>query len=228
MSINIYWACCEKEWLRANPPLSIFPTFIKNNNEFAHNIGSCPAIRDECKNLFGLKSLYSYEFTIEENNVIAPNYGQAFYDWHVGVRDLKKKFFSFSQEFIFFTDCQSLEMTGGLFPYLENNNITEKCIVIPGKFDIGKWFRPLEFAFLLRSKFNHFKIEENEIFQYIKFHTTEKLNFIQFRQSDLLTKYAAETIDTRRNRMKNSLLTFYYEKFKLKKQILKEIKENLL
>ena len=34
-----------------------------------------------------------------------------------------------------------MPVTMSLSPYFEDNNITDRCIVIPGELDIGKWFR---------------------------------------------------------------------------------------
>lgn len=227
-NINVYWACLEKEWLRADKPVSILSKFVKDEKEIQNSVDVCPAFRAEHQNMFGLKSLYSYRFSIEGDTVTSTSYDQEFYDWHVGVRNFNKKFFTFSQEFIFFTDAPSLKMTGGLTPYFENNNITDRCIVVPGQFDIGKWYRPIEFAFFLKPQFHEFRIDQDEIYQYLKFYTDKKINFIQFRESEKLKSYLKDAMNIRHNKKKVFSLDFYYKKFNLKNLILKEIKDNLL
>lgn len=227
-TINVYWASIEKEWLRAEEPVSIFSKFVKENTDIKNSVDVCPAFQLEHHNVFGLKSIYSYSFSVENDSVISKMYDEEFYHWHVAVRNFKRKFFTFSQEVVFFTDEPSLEMTGGITPYLENNNITDRCTVIPGRFDIGKWYRPLEFAFFLKPQYNEFKINQDEIFQYIKFHTDKKINFVQFKQTENLKEYLANLMNVRVNKKSVFSLDYYYKKFNLKKFILKEIKENVL
>jgi hypothetical protein len=231
MTINIYWACLEKEWQRATPPEPVLKRFLDNANSEGDvsTIKFCPAFRKELENLYGIGSLYDYEFELANNGIQTALYDQSFFDWHVLPRSLEDKFFSFSQEFIFFTDHPSLMMTGNLTPYMEDNNITERCIPVPGQFDIGKWFRPVEFSFFLKKDFNTFKINSGEIYQYVKFHTDEKINFVQFRYSEKLAEYMKGTMGVRENKKKFiTSLEYFYNKFKLKKHILKEIKENIL
>jgi len=216
--------------MRAESPTPVLPQFARRYSNMSSGVVQCPAMKDEHKNLFGIKSLYDYEFTIdiENNTVSTSDYDKEFYDWHVLVRDFSERFFSFSQEYIFFTDAPSLQMSAGLLPHLENNNIVERCAVVPGMFDIGKWYRPIEFAFFLKPQFDKFKIEKDEIFQYVKFHTSKKINFIQFRESDMLKSYLNDVINIRKNKKDIQSLLSYYKHFKLKKHILKNIKENIL
>jgi hypothetical protein len=190
----------------------------------------CPAFRNELHNVFGVKSIYDYEFSVnaETREVSTAIYDQKFYNRHVIVRSMKERIFSFSQEMIFFTDESSLIMSGDLFPYLEDNNITERCIVYPGQFDIGRWYRPVEFAFKLKDRYDTFKIEAGEIYQYIRFHTDNNIKFIQFKDTPKLNEMLKSVTETRSYKKGIFSLDYYYERFKLKKLIMKEIKENLL
>jgi hypothetical protein len=190
----------------------------------------CPAFRNELHNVFGVKSIYDYEFSVnaETREVSTAIYDQKFYNRHVIVRSMKERIFSFSQEMIFFTDESSLMMSGDLFPYLEDNNITERCIVYPGQFDIGRWYRPVEFAFKLKDRYDTFKIEAGEIYQYIRFHTDNNIKFIQFKDTPKLNEMLKSVTETRSYKKGIFSLDYYYERFKLKKLIMKEIKENLL
>lgn len=227
-SINVYWSCIEKEWLRAETPVSVLSKFVSDNREIKNSVDVCPAFRLAHRNLFAIKSIYSYNFSVDQDKIVTDMYDQEFYNRHVIIRNFNKKFFTFSQQYIFFTDSPSLEFTAGLPPYLENNNITDRCTVIPGQFDIGKWYRPIEFAFFLKSQYNDFKIEQGEMFQYVKFHTDKKINFIQFKETDILKSYLDDTMNIRMYKKNIFSLDFYYKQFNLKKLILKEIKENII
>ena len=235
MSITIYWACIEDEWLRAKRPEPVYKNFIKNINDKTTTVEFCPAIKDYAKNIFSMKSIYDYNFKIDSTdninsiNLKSDMHDQLFFNKHIIIRSAPDKFFSFSQHFVFFTEESSLKMSAGIFPYLEDNDITKKCKIIPGTYDIGKWFRAIEFAFFLKSEYQEFNIKENEIYQYIKFETDKKIIFKQFRANENIKKYLSDIIGSKNSRiLKNRLLENYYLMFNHKKQIIKEIKNNLI
>lgn len=231
MAINVYWACLEDQWMLADPPESVSSIFYKKYNfkktEPSSLINYCPAFNSNLENLFALKSIYDYSFRIENRNVKTQLYDQKFFDDHVTVRSLDNKFFSFKHKYIFFTDEPSLNVTFYEYPFLEDNNITQRCIIPAGTFDIGKWFRNTEFSFFLKSNYDEFIIKKNEIYSYMRIHTEKKVNFIQFRYTDQLLKYNNDgfriTMITPLRALQN-----YYNIFKNKKLILKEIQNNLL
>ena len=140
-------------------------------------------------------------------------------DQHVVVRSIKKRFFSFAPgKFIYFTDAPSLNVTFYEYPYLEDNNITSRCMPVAGQFNIGKWFRSSEFAFYLKSGVDTFKVERGEIYSYMRFHTDEKINFVQFRYTKNLDEFQKEGFAL--THLKLRKLETYYSMFKNKKKIL--------
>jgi hypothetical protein len=147
-------------------------------------------------------------------------------DKHLIVRSMEKRLFSFQSKYVYFTDAPSLNVTLYEYPYLENNNITTRCIPITGQFDIGKWFRNTEFAFYLKPEFDTFKIERGEIYSYMRFHTDKKINFIQFRHTKKLEEFQKEGFAL--TKLNLGKLENYYSMFKNKKKILEEIKKNLI
>ena len=231
MTITIYWACNEDEWMRAKEPEPVYKKFIKNIKDKNTSIGFCPSIKKYMKNLFYLESIYTYNFEFLENKdgVYSNLHDQNFFDKHVNVRSKDEKLFGFTQNFVFFTEEKSLNMSSGVFPFLEDNNITKKCITVPGTLDIGKWFRLLDFAFYLKKDYNKFEIDEGEIFQYLKFDTSEKIIFKQFYVNKKLKQYLLDVTAAKNFRIiKYRALEEYYLMFKYKKQIIKEIKNNLV
>ena len=229
-STIVYWSCIEDEWLRAKEPEPIYKNFIKNIKDKTTEIELCPSVKDYTKNTFSLKSIYDYNFEIDkDSNVSSMLYNQKFFDNHVVVRSNIDKCFSFTQNLIFFTEDKSLNISVGVFPYLEDNHITKTCMLIPGKMDIGKWFRTIEFAFYLKSNYTKFEIEEDEIYQYIKFDTENKIIFKQFKANENIKQYISDTTNSKNFRKaKNRQIQNYYNMFNYKKYIIKEIKENLL
>lgn len=228
MSINVYWSCIEDEWLRAVNPIPVYNSVIDQGHFSDANVHRCPAFSNSLKNTFCLKSIYDYTFEVKDNSIWSKDYDQNFYDRHVLVRSMKDRVFSFQQYFTFFTEEDSLLMTGNLQPFLELNDINDRCLVIPGTFDIGKWFRNIEFSFHLKSNFSEFKITEGETYSYVKFHTEEKVNLIQYRHSEKLASILREQMYVRNNTPRLRNLVAYYKMFKTKKIILEEIKKNIV
>jgi hypothetical protein len=100
---------------------------------------------------------------------------------------------------------------------------------IPGSFDIGKWFRATEFSFYLRNNIDKFNIVQDEVYQYIKFHTDDKIIFKQFMINEKIKKYLSDVDFSKEYRKAtNKSLQEYYFMLKHKKHIIKEIKNNLI
>jgi hypothetical protein len=228
MAITVYWACLETEWMRAKTPELVLPKYIKDFNKSDNWVKYCPAIRDELKNTFALRSIYDYEFTLLKDSVSSTFYDQDFFDRHVVVRSMEDRSFSFTTNIVFFTEEPSLKMTGNIVPFLENNVISDRCMLVPGTFDIGKLFRNIEFGFHLKPQYDNFVINFDDVYQYVKFHTEEKVNLVQFKWSDTLVSYVRESVQTREYKKGFFNLDYYYKSSKTKKFILEEIKRNIL
>ena len=229
---TIYWACLEKEWFAAEEPEPIAKRFSSwYNPEIVSGTTSvlgCPAIRSTIKNVFALKSIYDYELKIDGDTVTASKYGQDFYDQHVEIRSIKNKFISFSNEFIFFTDEPSLEVTFYEYPFMEDNGVTDCCFSIPGTYDIGKWFRNTEFPFFLRPSKDTFSIKNGDVYSYMRVHTNDNISFKQFRWNDKLDELRLDGVFINGHNEKSRVLNDYYSMFKNKKIIIKEITSNLI
>lgn len=227
MSINVYWACLENEWMRAEKPESLEKRFY-SNPKINSSIIKCPAFKDSLKNIFCIKSIYDYEFSLKNGVVTSSYYDQNFFDNHVYIRSVEERVFSFNNWYIFFTDQPSLKVTANIHPFLEKNNVTDRSIVFQGTFDIGKWFRNIEMSFYLKPEYDSFKIEGGEVFSYIKFHTDEKINFIQYRHNEKISSLLKDTLSSRSGVLQKRKLTDYYKNFKIKKIVLNEIKKEII
>ena len=230
MAINVYWACFEDEWLRAKPPIEVKKLHFNTDAFQETEVIRCPATRDFLHNYYGLKSIYTYDIHMDDDKLWSEQYDQTFFNNHVNIRSKtsKTKCLSFISRFIYFTDEESLLMSFEQ-PFLEDNSVNDTCIVFPGKFDIGKWFRPTDFAFRFKSKTNHFSVKENDIYCYLKFHTEEEIKFTQFRTSKAIFDFTLDVINARNNQPnKYRPLEYRYESFSTKNLILQEIKKNIL
>jgi hypothetical protein len=235
MSITVYWACVEDEWIKATEPEPVSKRFynlgIKNKDINAlDGINHCPVFNESLKNSYAIKSIYDYSFKIKENSCFSSDYDQKFYDDHVVIRSIDKKFFSFGTRYVFFTEEDSLKMDVYQYPVFEENEITKRCMLVPGSFDIGKYFRNLEFSFILKKEFDEFVVKNEDVLYYLKFDSKEKIKFKQFRfTKDLLEMIQGVRLANAFNKnKKNVSIDLWYSKFKGKRYILNKIKENLL
>lgn len=232
MSINVYWSYVDDEWMRVKEPQPVLKDLYERRYHESNPLSGyhkCPFVSEGLKNVFSLHSPYDYSFSVKNENINTSMYDQNFFDRHVIVRSAEKKFFSFMMPFVFFTEEKSLEITVPMFPHMENNNITKRCMPFQGTIDIGKYFRNIDFAFFLKDPYEEFIIKENEVFGYIKFNTNKKIKFTKFQTTPKLNNYLID--------MKKSLdhrdfsfrkVSEYYNNFSIKKNVLKEIKSNLV
>ena len=232
MTVNVYWSLFEKEWLRAEEPVSIFQKTFSRHSITPKGIetpAQCPAVAEEMFNLYGLKSIYDYEFSVNGLDVTTNDYNQEFFNRHVIIRDLETKMFSFTHNYIFFTDADSLEATIQIPPYIDNLRMVNQCFSVPGKMDIGKWFRPIEFAFYLRDGVDSFSISEGEIYSYMQFHTKEKINFKKFMPTPALYDLSNACFNASKGRrFRRKKLEDTYKHFSIKNLVLAGINSSLV
>jgi hypothetical protein len=233
MAITVYWACLEDEWIKAEEPQKVSQRFYSRNiknkeKETPISVNHCPVFNEELVNLYAVKSIYDYSFKIENDYCISNKYDQKFFDDHVVRRSIEKRVFSFLIEYVFFIEDDSLEITAGLHPFLEENEVSKRCMIFPGKFDIGKYFRNLEFAFILKKEFDEFIVNDEDVLYYLKFHTKEKIIFKQFKTNENIEKMIKSARLANKHNNKKANIETFYNKFKGKRYILNEIKQNLL
>jgi hypothetical protein len=232
VAINVYWSCIENEWMRAIAPEPVSSLFYKSDlfdkSDPGLDMVHCPSFNDNLKNVYALRSIYSYSFTVNNGAVESKDYNQDFFNRHVIVKSIEKRLFSFSQALVFFTDEPSLKVTLSEPPFLEDNVVTKRTLILPGTMDIGKWFRNTDTMFYLRPEFHEFSISEGDVYGYVRFHTDQPINFIQFRQTPELNSYLLDSIRSKENKKRPYKMLKYYDMFRAKDLILKEIQSNLL
>ena len=232
--ITIYWGAntsASPEGIRADAPESILQKLIrhKNSKELVGDgdYKKCPALIDELINVYGLKSYFDYTLQFGKDGVSSPDYDQEFFNRYFQVKS--SNLFFYRINFAFFTEEPSLEMS--LLPaYMEVNNIVNNTNMLPGKIDIGKYFRGLHFAFHVKQNCTEITFNRNEICYYVKFHTKKKLKFKQFLWTPKLEEMGLQMMAAKGGKYDYMNLDYYYnifDRFNFKKKMLKNIKENL-
>lgn len=136
---------------------------------------------------------------------------------------------AYGLEWLFFSDEPLLASFSD--PYLFTKPVAPGAFLTPGKFDIGKWYRPfgLDYHIPLDSKF--FQIEENDPLFYVQFYTDKKIELKQYINNEKLHALTEETRNSISRYGKFKSLTTRYkmaENTSYSKQILTEIKKNLI
>lgn len=214
---------CEPE-----PLLSSFFSKYNNNSDQINQIRKCPSVTELLYNCFVIKNFLTYDISWDGSSYSSKYYNQKFFDDHVNSRDPSIGLLSYRQPNLRFFCEDSLEITA-LSPFMHDVDLKRKAIFIPGKYNIGKHFRPLEVPFIFLEKNSKITFKESEPLFYIKFHTDEKIQFKPFLYTEEL--YSLETaILSVRNGVNVKSLSFFYNLVtkNYKKKILQIIKKNLM
>lgn len=235
----VYWAPLVGDnfimsYLDQQEPDRILPHINKNGfhsfDASIHNFKLCPAFIDLFKNTYALRFTHDYELEMKDGEIWSDVLDKEFFESQIRMRSPDKRFLGFNLFNYFFCE-EDLEMS--LTPsYFEDNSFNSSAIMIPGVYNIGKWFRPIECSFFMRSDHNKLIMKKNDIYAYVNFHTSEKIKLKRFHLTQEMREFGANFIRFNKKNTKPtmSLIPFYdaFARSKMKKLILKKIKENLL
>lgn len=204
---------------------------LDKDNGLSTQFFRCPAFKDVMDSTFTINS--PFDFTIRSANeqfmFEAPYASQDFLSKYFLIRDVKSKFFTFKTPFLFFCEeSLQIQQTGA---YFNQNNFIDKTLIIPGKYDIGKWFRPLETPFIFKNDIENVSVNENDVLMYVSFLTNKKVILKRFHHTLELEELIREMSGLKRFKTEFKPLSWFYEKFSsngIKKKVLKLIKENLV
>ena len=112
--------------------------------------------------------------------------------------------------------------------------MSNNALLIPGQFDIAKYFRSVDCAFIVKKSKSTMKFLRNEICFYIRFHTTRPIIFKQFFWDKKINDYNHPMMAVKNHKYssnpKDQILSYYYKlfhKFQFKKKLIKIIENNL-
>lgn len=209
-------------------PYNIIKEFSKNKpiREDVNWIG-CPATKDFLKNTFAFKNPLDLHMQINSNNTVFwPNNNLEElisirqFDEKSIVLDYLMPITLFSKEDIIAT------MTS---PFLSriNNSMSH---LIPGQFNISKWFRPMMPSFMIYDLDIDFSINKGDDIYYIKFNTPKKIELVEFYFTDTLRDIVSNSLELKRFKKNIGLDTLYdiFNSQKIDKIIMKEIEKATL
>jgi len=235
--ITVYWTVPQHYdfiGLRQPVPYPLLPKFVKDKNLAVPGLeyNRCPAFRQSLDNVFVGTSSVAVSFGYKFNQIHCDQDSQAAVEKFVQIRSLEERAFLLNSKHLFFTEEDSLEvtLTGA---YLEDDNFNNNITVIPGTYDIGKWFRPVECSFYVKQGDRTLAVQEHTPIYYLRFNTQQKIQFKRFVCTPEIQAYANTILNSRNfNNGKIKSMNWFYDIFSiqknLKKLLVKKIKDNII
>lgn len=238
-SLVVYWAPYYfnknfDENLFYPDPTNLFKELVEKKEPKSGRLGffNCPPVSDRMKKTLvfrnNLETKISYNFTDIENPQVASEYGLnsgvykpssviggANIQFHVG--------------WIFFAE-ESVEVLVNP-PMLHKTELNSHATVLPAKFDIGKWFRPIPIEMQAWANLGSFIVNEEDPLFYLEFLTNKKIDLKRFELNDKLFLYARSCMNSPSAHGTNLPMVNRYKNFmetKTNKLVLNEIKNSLL
>lgn len=155
-----------------------------NTNDFLR----CPATTDLFKNTFVVRAPVDTNVLINFGARHIKQIGDTFVD--ESTYNIKLDFIhqptltdhnliDYNHPILFFSEEETMELTLTP-PYFDNVNSYRSGVIIPGRFDIAKWFRPVNMEFQLWPGVKTLSIPAGEALCYVHFNTDKKITLKRF------------------------------------------------
>jgi len=190
----------------------------------------CPAYQDSVRNLYNIGSQFDMEVKVGDGSIHSDELTQEFFDNYITNHSPEDDLYAVRQNLMFIAESDSLEITQK-HPTLVDTDWSKDVMVVPGKIDIGKYFRKLECAFKIRKGIDKVSLKEGEPLYSIEVHTDIKVKLVPFYWSSDFDNLVQNMAFLGEATHKWKPLKFYYDVVKkknIKKLIMKEIKKNLM
>jgi hypothetical protein len=215
-------------------PTNLFSDLTKERaiGEKTDSFLTCPAFSDITKKTIQYRSpmdaSYEYDFTDKENPIVNP-ISKSFISFFPRDKSLavsntiffELRYFMFADEplEVFFTS-----------PYFSQSKYTRYATIIPGRFDIGQWFRPYTFEVQPWSPKGEIHIEKDEPLFYAQFQTNRKIEIKRFEINEKIKLMASACVGEKNLFARQSMPSRYnmFNRIGLKGKLLTEIKKNII
>lgn len=187
----------------------------------------CTAFHVLADNMYYFEFPFDVTVTIGEDGTFIPFYRM---HWFAERGQTIEGAFNadFLYELAFFAD-EPLEMSVTP-PYLHQTPQSSYGFVTAVKWDIGQWFRPVNFLFQLWPGIREFSIKKGEVFAYVHFHTERPIVFKQVELTEKMLEIGRACFN-HKEIFPNTPLSILYEKFKrkgVKSILIEEMKKNVI
>lgn len=216
----------------SEPSPSIERVKYYSPKERANNFAMCPSIKDAFHNVFDLSFPFDYKLSGFDKfpQIHTNDYTQDFFEKMVWIRNVEKKLMNLNIHYFFITEEDSC-MIELMPPALVDNDYAKKTMTLGGKFDVARWPRPLNNSFVVKENVSEIKIQTGDVYSQIRFPVNEKIEFVKYRPTDELLDIMKDYMKIQAFKHNFWNLNQYYDvfkKIKVKKYMIKKIKENVL
>lgn len=230
--ITVYWSPTMPQWnILYEDPINCYSELISEINKDSTKINffRCPSFRDLTKNIFLLRNPMSSHFIIDENMKVIPkskNYIDSTISHSPSIKN--NILFNYSISHYFFCE-ESLEVIRTA-PYFHDVPHEKYGKVVPGKWDCGSWFRPIDNEINLWDNVKEFKIDKGEPLSYYYFNTNKKIILKRFYPSEKIMDIGTNCGQSSSWEQGIPLLKRYerFKNSKTNKILIDEIKKNVI
>lgn len=218
-------------------PINVYKDFISRGSPerpYANFI-NCPAVSEKFKRTFLVNNTAetSIRFDTDETNGIKPVYlNERTTNSAVGIthQDTLKDsiLFEYHMAYAFFSEESLMLATSS--PYFHKAPHMRYGAIVPGSFDIGKWYRPIISEFNLWEGEKQFHIKQYEPLMYWEFFTDKKIILKRYERTQKLYDITSSIVNFKLVKRGSNMLSRYkkFDESSLRSIILKEIKNNLV
>ena len=169
-------------------PLSTEVSSTRNRITFL----KCPAHTDFLKNTFVFCAPFDVTIELEVCKITGlvkiycENLSQEIFESIIDTRFLSNKNLAASPyplvgiDWLTVFTSEKSTMIQLLPAFMHRNEFTEKTTIIPGEYDIGKWTRPIETVFEVRSNKEKIVIKKGDAISYLKFLSNDTVKLSKF------------------------------------------------
>lgn len=234
--IEIYWApnydFSDIDWnMLYAEPSTLFDINIKNKTDVDKfdSMFYCPAFKNLTKNTLVFNNPLTSKYSFDEAGNVVSDIQSGMAANVVRKPNIKgRSLLEYSFTPILFSDKPiTATMTS---PWFETSNYMKYGTIVPGRYDIGKWFRAVNVEFQLMPGVREFEIEKGEPLVYFTFDTDEPIKFTRFKMDAELRRYSVACA-TSTSWEPWIPLADRYKRFKesrMRSIILKKVKENVV
>lgn len=162
-------------------------TRIKKSAEYM----PCPAFVDYCRNTFVVRAPIDLRITINRNPywISVPDHDQLFFDSFISARPPAKGYdgpllLTMLPSMVFYTEDAQAVMMESMPPFLANESRLRGLSPVPGRFDVSKWVRPVDYTVEVANDVSEIEIKEGDALFYLRF-TPEDGSKIVFERGEV-------------------------------------------
>jgi hypothetical protein len=211
----------------------VYNDLKKIENKEIDSIGSmysCRSFLQYTKNMYLMKNPFNINVRIEKSKIF--NFGDRSLDnlyLNRVMQTTNGHNLNYEPGYIFFSETP-LEIEV-LSPFMHKSNFCKNGYIVPGSYDISKWFRPVNPALQLYDNSDkEVQSDKGDPLMYINFKTNENVRLKRFNITQEIENIMYATTAYKKYDSNRSL-SYLYDKFiqsGLNKKTLRLIKENLI